>query len=445
LTFERIKIAIEIKQHNFKYLKIQTLQLFMPIIVKKSRSFKLAEMKQWGRQRFQINEEYQRSKMWSEGKKQLLLDSIIKSLPIGTFILKKKDDNTFEVLDGQQRIDAIFCFIEGHLVTPSTTKGFQEKNYADLLADTRQCALFNDFDIYYDEIEDGEDQEIAEIFLRLQEGVPLNSAEKLNATIGKMRDFVFGVSRHAVFTKGIKIGAFRFAHRLIAAQITLLEYESDFNHDPFPEFPNLRFPDLRDMYEHNRFSFPPGLQNRVYGTLDTIFQTLGENARVIRKKSDLPLVYLLTAYLRRKYVLDYRLLKIFLINFFTTLSQISIPEGEVATTPYEKYVELRKKGLTHDSFSERFRILVGLFLNQAPSIVLKDPKRSFEVGQKLAIFYNKNDRVCQYCQKEVKWEEADFHHIVYHSKGGPTTVENGQLMHLTCHREFHKKDEKNAE
>ena len=409
----------------------------MPITVKQSQWFNLEMMKSWGRKHFQINEEYQRSKMWSEEKKQRLLDSIIKGLPIGIFILKKKDDS-FEVLDGQQRIDAIFEFIEGEFITAPYTKGFQEKNYNDLLANLKLNPEFNSYKIYYDEIEGGEDQEIAEIFLRLQEGVPLNSAEKLNAYVGKMRKFVFDLSRHLLFDKGVKISKFRFTHRLIAAQITLLEHESDFNHTPYPEFPDLRFPDLRDMYKKYELAFPKGLHKRIYGTLDTIHNVLGKDARVIRKKSDLPLVYLLTSYLRKKYVFDYKLLKKFLTGFFTKVAQVKLKEGETTQNQYEKYVELRKKGLTHDTFSERFRIMLGLFLNESPTIQLKDAKRDFDVGQKLAIYYNKNNRICQKCSEEVDWDDADFHHIVFHSNGGPTTVENGQLMHIACHKQFHK-------
>jgi len=377
--------------------------------------------------------------MWSPSKKQLLLDSIIKRLPIGTFILKKTENHRFEVLDGQQRINAIFDFMEGKLVTSNTTKGFKEKNYDDLLHNPKLCAEFDAFEIFYDEIEGGEDQEIAEIFLRLQEGVPLNSAEKLNATLGKMRNFVFELSRHPLF-KQIKISEFRFAHRLIAAQITLLEHASVFDHTPYPEFPNVRFPELKGMYKMYELGLPPRLHKQIYGTLDLISKTLGSDARVIRKKSDLPLIYLLTSYLRKKYVLDFRLLKEFIVKFFTQLALVRLKEGETAKNQHERYVELRKKGLTHETFSERFRIILGLFLEEAPSIQLKDAKRSFDVGQKLAIYYNKNKRECQYCHKEVDWTDADFHHIIFHSKGGPTTVENGQLMHLVCHREFHKKE-----
>lgn len=397
-------------------------------------------MRLWGKEHFLINEEYQRSKIWNDKKQQLLLDSIIKDLPIGTFILKKNNDNSFEVLDGQQRIGAIFRFMSGDLGTSPDTKEFPEKKYEELEADPTLSANFDSFEIFYDEVEGGTDQQIAQIFLRLQEGVPLNAAEKLNATIGKMRNFIFETSKHPLFKKGVKISEFRFAHRLITAQITLLELESDFEHIPYPEFPNLRFPELQKMYRDYETNLPGGLHRRVYGTLDTIFNCLRDDSRVIRKKSDLPLVYLMATHLRKKYVLDFRLFRDFIINFFTKVAQVRSKEGEFAINIYERYVELRKKGLTHSTFSERFRILLGLFLNESSNIQLKDQKRSFDVGQKLAIFYYKNTQICQYCNKEVVWDEADFHHIKFHSKGGLTTVDNGQLMHITCHRKFHEKE-----
>ena len=411
----------------------------MPLIVKKGKYFNLKRMRDWGQDYFWINEEYQRSKMWSDGKKQLLLDSIINCYPIGTFVLKKLGDGRFEVLDGQQRIDAIFCFINGLLLTSSDTKKFLEKSYQELMADPDLSADFESFKIYYDEIESDDDQETATVFLRLQEGTPLNSAEKLNAMSGKMRRFVFETSRHPLFGS-TTVSKVRFAHRLIAAQIVLLEHESDFEHLPYPDFPDLRFTNLKKMYKDNEPRLPGGLSRRVAGTLNTAFQALQADARVIRLNSDLPLVYLIVSYLRKKYVLDYRVFKEFIIEFFTAIAQVRLNDGATATNSYERYVELRKKGLTYQNFSERFRIMIGLFLNKAPTIGLKDPKRSFDVGQKLAIYYYKDKGICQAqgCGKQVKVEDADYHHVVFHSKAGPTTVDNGQLMHIACHRKLHE-------
>ena len=65
-----------------------------------------------GREKFDFNKEFQRSKAWSKERQQKLLDSIIKNLSIGALILGKTEDK-FEVLDGQQRLQTIFDFIEG--------------------------------------------------------------------------------------------------------------------------------------------------------------------------------------------------------------------------------------------------------------------------------------------------------------------------------------------
>lgn len=83
--------------------------------------------------------------------------------------------------------------------------------------------------------------------------------------------------------------------------------------------------------------------------------------------------------------------------------------------------------------------MLSVFLNEAPGIQLKDEKRGFEFGQKLAIYYKKDKRICQFCKEVVEWGNASFHHIKFHSKGGPTTVENAQLMHKKCHEKFHQK------
>ncbi len=375
-----------------------------------------------------------------------MLDSIIKNLTIGTLILKKNGDK-FEVLDGQQRLQTIFDFIEGtdHLTTSPTTEIFPEKSYKDLTEDPQRSADFDSFKVFYEEIYGGNDQQIADIFLKLQEGMHLNVAEKLNAMIGKMRNFVYDVSKHPLFKKGVKIGEYRFSHRMLAAQITLLELESKLDHEPYPEFPDLRFEQFKKMYRDYRPSVPKKLHKQVFGTINFVYRSLGQDAKVVRKKSDLPILYSFTSYLRKKYVLDPKLFRDFVIEFFTNVAQARMKDEELAKNPFEKYVELRRKGLTLKTFTERFNLLLGLFLNKATNIRLKDEKRSFEVGQKLAIYYYKDNKICHCCGKEVNWDDADFHHIKFYSEGGLTTVENGQLMHKDCHRKFHEKEGKDTD
>ena len=33
----------------------------------------------------------------------------------------------------------------------------------------------------------------------------------------------------------------------------------------------------------------------------------------------------------------------------------------------------------------------------------------------------------------AQWENSEFHHVILHKDGGKTVVENGALVHLSCH------------
>jgi hypothetical protein len=67
--------------------------------------------------RYVVNRRYQRKLVWSVEEKELLIDSISQDLPIPLILLaENKDGSTgiakLEVIDGLQRLNAIFAFIE---------------------------------------------------------------------------------------------------------------------------------------------------------------------------------------------------------------------------------------------------------------------------------------------------------------------------------------------
>lgn len=62
-----------------------------------------------------VNRKYQRKLVWNLSEKQSLVDSIMKDYPIPLILLAEdSSESSYEIMDGMQRLNAIFAFIENH-------------------------------------------------------------------------------------------------------------------------------------------------------------------------------------------------------------------------------------------------------------------------------------------------------------------------------------------
>ncbi|MBV7294999.1 DUF262 domain-containing protein [Corynebacterium sp. TAE3-ERU12] len=68
----------------------------------------------YARKKFYVNRRYQRKLVWSQDQKETLVDSILADIPVPLILLAKAkdDDRCTEIVDGLQRLNAIFGFIE---------------------------------------------------------------------------------------------------------------------------------------------------------------------------------------------------------------------------------------------------------------------------------------------------------------------------------------------
>lgn len=62
----------------------------------------------------------------------------------------------------------------------------------------------------------------------------------------------------------------------------------------------------------------------------------------------------------------------------------------------------------------------------------KDSKRAFSPEQRRLLWNNDGKRVCQSCMKALTWENFTVDHVLAHSKGGPTALNNARLMCRSC-------------
>lgn len=120
---------------------------------------------------------YQRNFVWTKKDQQLLIDSILKNWPLPTFFLYKKDDGTYEMVDGQQRAETICRFIK-YDITDSQKRDFSNINSSSFMKYELNVTIIS-------KINDDTRESISEFYALVNKrGMHLNSAEVNKAQYG---------------------------------------------------------------------------------------------------------------------------------------------------------------------------------------------------------------------------------------------------------------------
>lgn len=211
------------------------------------------------RDRYEIPE-WQRGEVWDEARKRALIDSVLRGWKLPKFYFVKLNDEDYEVVDGQQRLTAIYEFFANSLaLSDESTETFGGPFYKDLKS--KASDAFDDFEIEYDEIEDASEEELKEFFQRLQQGLPLTSSEKLNSVHSKLRDYCQHLAKHNFFTKSISVPNTRLAHFDIVTKVAAIEVEGIDT--------GLRFEDLKRVFSSQKsFSASSAVAKRMSAALD---------------------------------------------------------------------------------------------------------------------------------------------------------------------------------
>jgi hypothetical protein len=230
------------------------------------------------RDRYDIPD-WQREEVWSVEKKQALIDTVLKGwrLPKFYFVKTSNDPEEFEVVDGQQRLNAIFEFFNNDLsLSPQTRADYGSEYYKDLSDEVSD--RFDDFEIDYDEIQDATDEELKDFFQRLQSGLPLNSSEKLNAIHSKLRDFVKELSKHRFLKDKTNVSDHRYGHFDVVAKVVTLEIEGI--------EAGLRFDDIRRVFEsQTSFSTDSAIAKRLKLAFDSLDLVFPDRAPQLRNRT----------------------------------------------------------------------------------------------------------------------------------------------------------------
>jgi hypothetical protein len=381
------------------------------------------------RDKIETQTDYQRTLVWSLSQKRLLIDTILRGYDIPKLYWRKIGKDRYEVIDGQQRLNAIWSFMSNEFDTGNigNIDGADMNNtkYKDLPSELRTS-----FDIYSLDIViiDTDEEEVREMFLRLQNGTSLNAPERRHAMSGNMRNFVTKIAKHSFF-KSCKKKDARYMFEQIAAQMTKLEI----NGGPC----NIKSVDLNKMYEEYKKTKFDKKAKKIESTLNLLYKCFPKQTPELEWYAVITL-YMVASTLFDKYVISGKETEIkkWFIKFETYRRDETDKGEDDCDREILNYNELT--GHSTDSqanLKSRYDIFFKNLLEYMPKLELKDNNRMFSDEQRLAI-YRKNDGKCQ-VKKKRKGEKCDWNnwqadHIKPWSKGGKTTVENGQVSCPAC-------------
>jgi hypothetical protein len=384
--------------------------------------------------RIDTNPDFQRPAVWSTGQKQLLIDTILRGYDIPKLYWRKisKAPEKYEVVDGQQRLRTIFEFHAGEFNLAKDADDIDgvvvaKMHYADLPEDLRLA--FDNYALDVIVLSDTSEDEVREMFLRLQNGTTLKAQEKRNAMPGKMRTFIKDLAQHPFFNV-CGFANSRYTFDLVAAQVTAIELNGGPCH--------VRNSNLNSMYEAQvDFDSTCPKARKIRRVLEFLAQSFTEKTPELERFSVVSL-YALVSHCQEKYVMQGRqdALRNWFIQFEgTRAAQDGLP-ADKADPELLAYKERTSHSTdAQDSIQWRHDFLLRKFFEAVPDIEQKDNQRLFSHEQRLAIF-RRDVGICQVrlkCQGiKCEWDAWQADHKDPWSKGGKTTVENGQVACQEC-------------
>ena len=410
------------------------------------------------------NPEYQRGPVWRPDQKKKLIDSVMRGYQLPIFYLHYKRTQaggltreSYDIIDGQQRITSLHSFVEGAFPLFAANdpiarfpKFLQDepcpwgaKNFQGLSEELQDRLLETQLPIAY--IETDDDNEVRDLFVRLQSGSPLNSQEKRDTYPGHFTDFILqlggkpDIARypgHNFFQRVLRMkpGKDRGKTRQLAAQIAILFL----GRRATGGFTDINASAIDDYYYTN-LDFDSNSPNckRLMAILDKLDELLGSGKMQPLRGHDAMHLVLFLDQVWDDYTRSWESkLREAQGSFSAVVARAakSSKDGnpDEAWLRYGLWTRSNSdRGeniqLRHTYYGRRMFELLG---NLTPL----DPRRAFNALER-EIIYSRESTKCQRpgCGSTMPWSEAEIHHIKPHSEGGRTEVGNGALVHKHCH------------
>lgn len=401
--------------------------------------------------RLNLNPGFQRKSVWGIRDQQKLIDSILHGYPLPAIFLYQREDEksrkvVFDVIDGKQRLEAIFKFLKNEFSVKNDdmlcgidNKKYKQINYALL----KKLKVENDFNNNYKLntiTVSGDFGAIIDLFVRINStGKPLTSSEKDSAKY----------FRSKFLQAAYKLAAVKFRKQFEKNKI-------------FSENDVSRMKDVGFMCDFMYAVYTKGVcdktqaRNNAFGDLTddrSVARVAKDSAKTLRK------IFKMFPELRTtrfKKISDFYCLCVLIYQYmfvnklaledkkknalaFELLKDLSVGVGLLSEKKHKKtpndgiYAEyLSTVSHATDSLSQRKKRIEILDSFLSGIFEKKADKRIFTPTQRIIIWHSSEDKCCAKCGKRLTWDNFTVDHIKPYSKGGATSVLNAALMCRSC-------------
>lgn len=256
----------------------------------------------------QLDPSYQRmGGVWTLEKKQLLIDSILNDYDIPKIYFHaferdkvKETGYEYAVIDGRQRLETIWGFIEGEYSLSSDFEYQRDPGinlagltYDDIAQDHPRIKIkFDSFVLPVVGIATDDEELIDDMFSRLNEAVPLNAAEKRNAIGGDMVAAIREISEHGLFKNKISFSNKRYQHREAAARFLLIEHSLDTSHK-IVDTKKVYLDAMAKNYRSGKKTAVNQYKSKIRKILDEMSAVFSNSDPLLRAQGNLAVYYLL--------------------------------------------------------------------------------------------------------------------------------------------------------
>jgi hypothetical protein len=398
-----------------------------------------------------INPVYQREAgVWSTEKKQLFIDSLLNGFDIPKLYFNELEPGLpfdYAVIDGKQRVSTIISFMTNEFSLSSDFSYSGEE--LDVSESPRPNQLYSDFSERAQEIFKGvslavttiynsSDDDIENLFARLNNGEPLNSAESRNAIGGDMAALIREIADRNFFKRKVKFSNNRYAHREVACKLLYMEWQRVMSN--VQGCPDLKKKHLDEFVSRNK-ELTEADRTKLVQAIDKRLKDMEkcfiDNSPELSKQSYPQFFFLTLRHLQNQYthhnllglVKDY-------LPFFTLARAENNEKPEENRDPtLVEFGRLTQQG-TNDSGSmtRRSEILIRYFLIANPDVSFKDTRRAFNDSERYAIWI-RADKKCQVCSTNLATlEDVDADHEMRFVDGGETSLKNARCLCINCNR-----------